>query len=43
MDLQNEFKKKLLRKNEENSDLKNLNQGLTEQIKKLKNEKSENS
>ena len=43
MDLQNEFNKNLLQKNEENSRLKNLNQGLTEQIKKLKNEKSEKS
>ena len=39
MDLQNDFNKKLLQKNEENFCLKILNQGLTEQIKKLKNEK----
>ena len=36
MDLQNEFNKNLLQKNEENSRLKKMNQGLTEQIKKLK-------
>ena len=43
MDLQNDFNKKLLQKNEENSRLKILNQGLTEQIKKLKNEKLKKS
>ena len=31
------------KKNEEKSRLKDLNQGLTEQIKKLKNEKSKKS
>ena len=36
VDLQDDFNKKLLQKNEENSRLKILNQGLTEQIKKLK-------
>ena len=35
-DLQNDFNKKLLQKNEENSRLKILNQGLTEEIKKIK-------
>ena len=34
VDLHNEFNKNLLEKNEENSHLKKLNQGLTEQIKK---------
>ena len=43
MDLQNEFNKKLLEKNEENSCLKNSNQGLTEQIKNFKNEKLKKS
>ena len=43
MDLHNEFNKNLLEKNEENSRLKILNQGLTEQIKKLKNEKLKKS
>ena len=43
VDLQNDFNKKLLQKNEENSHLKILNQGLTEQIKKLKNEKLKKS
>ena len=43
VDIQNEFNKNLLQKNEENSRLKNLNQGLTEQIKQLKNEKLEKS
>ena len=43
MDLQNEFNKNLLQKNEENSRLKNLNQGLTKQIKKLKNEELKKS
>ena len=43
MDLQNDFNKKLLQKNEENSHLKILNQGLTKQIKKLKNEKLKKS
>ena len=42
VDLQNDFNKKLLQKNEEKSRLKILNQGLTEQIKKLKNEKLKN-
>ena len=41
--LQNEFNKNLLQKNEENSRVRNLNQGLNEQIKKLKNEKLEKS
>ena len=36
MDLQNEFNKNLLQKNEEKSRLKILNQGLTEQIKNFK-------
>jgi hypothetical protein len=36
-------KKKLSKKDEENSRLKNLNQRLLEQIKKLKNEKLENT
>ena len=35
VDLQNDFNKKLLQKNEENSRLKILNQGLTKQIKKI--------
>ena len=43
VDLQNDFNKKLLQKNEENSLLKILNQGLTEQITKLKNEKLKKS
>jgi len=43
VDLQNEFNKNLLQKNEENYRLKHLNQGLTEQIKKLKNEKLKKS
>ena len=43
VDLHNEFNKNLLEKNEENCRLKKLNQELTEQIKKLKNEKSEKS
>ena len=42
VDLHNEFNKNILEKNEENSHLKKLNQGLTEQINKLINEKSEN-
>ena len=39
MDLYTEFNKNLLEKNKENSRLKNLNQELTEQIQKIKNEK----
>ena len=42
MDLQNEFNKDLSQKNKENSRLQNLNQGLTEQIQKLKIEKLKN-
>ena len=43
VDLHNEFNKNLLEKNEENSRLKNLNQELTEQIQKIKNEKLKKS
>ena len=42
VDIQNEFNKNQLQKNEEISCLKNLNQILTEQIKKLKIEKLKN-
>ena len=41
-DLEKELKNNLLEKEEENSRLKNLNQGLLEQIGKLKEEKFEN-
>ena len=35
VDIQNEFNKNLLQKNEENSHLKKLNQGLTEQTDRI--------
>ena len=43
VDLQNEFNKNLLQTNEENSRLKNLNQGLTDKIKNFKNEELKKS
>ena len=43
MELHNEFNKNLLEKNEENFHLKKLNQRLTEQIKKLKNDELKKS